>query len=179
MHCVIRDPHFCAERLNSSIFSTNKNKYANSLYHRCAHTHSQHLSHVCSSDEPVEFEELPVEVQDHKKITDHFKGLVVCRMNSRSSASGSGRSTRQLNINVMFGGPPALNMNKTPPLSHVAITPSVSFRSPPPRVLQAPRIARLSRSFSSTTGHSSGDYSSEHDNPKFVSPREQPLAREM
>jgi hypothetical protein len=94
-------------------------------------------------------------------------------MNSRNGASGSGRSTCQLNINVMFGGPPALNMNRTPPLSLVVVSPSVSFGSPPLRVPQAPRIARFSRSSSSTTGHYSGDFSFEHDDPEFVAPREQ------
>jgi hypothetical protein len=64
-------------------------------------------------------------------------------------------------------------MNRTPPLSHVAVTPSASFGSPPPRVPQAPRIARLSRSSSSTTGHSSGDSSSENDDRELVAPREQ------
>ena len=78
-------------------------------------------------------------------------------MNSSSGASGSGRSTRQFNINVMFSGPSALNINKTPPLSPVAITPFVSFGSPQPRVPQAPCIARLSRNSSSTTGHSNRD----------------------
>jgi hypothetical protein len=96
-------------------------------------------------------------------------------MNSRSGASGSGRSTRQLNINVMSGGPPALNMNGTPPLSPVAVSPSVSFGSPPPRVPQAPRIARLSKSSSSTTGRYSGDSSFEHDDPELVAPREQAI----
>ena len=94
-------------------------------------------------------------------------------MNSHSGASGSGRSTSQLNINFMFGGPPALNMNITPPLSPVVVTPSASFGSPAPRVPQAPHIARFSRSSSSTTGHSSGDYSSEHDDSELVVPREQ------
>ena len=27
------------------------------------------------TDEPVEFEKQPVEVQDHRKITDHFRGI--------------------------------------------------------------------------------------------------------
>ena len=96
-------------------------------------------------------------------------------MNSHSGASRSGRSTRQLNINVMFGGRPALNMNRTPSLSNVVVTPFVSCGSPPPIVLQLSRIARLSRSSSSTTGHSSGDSSFEHDDPKVVAPREQAL----
>ena len=30
------------------------------------------------TDEPVEFEKLPVEVQDCRKITDHFRGI--CRI---------------------------------------------------------------------------------------------------
>ena len=98
---------------------------------------------------------------------------MVCKMNSRIGASGSGRSTRQLNINVMFGGRPALNMNRTPSLSHVVVTPFVSCGSPPPIVLQLSRIARLSRSSSSTTGHSSGDSSFEHDDPELVAPRKQ------
>ena len=89
-------------------------------------------------------------------------------MNSHSGVSGSGRSTRQLNINVMFGGPHALNMNRTPSLSSVVVIPSVSFESPPPRVPQAPRIARHSRSSSYTSGHSSGDSNSEHDDHEFV-----------
>ena len=98
---------------------------------------------------------------------------MVCKMNSRSGASGSGRSTRQLNINVMFGGPPVLNMNSTSLLYPITITPCASFGSPPPRVPQTPRIARLSRSYSSTTGHSSGDSSFEHDDPELVAPRKQ------
>ena len=79
----------------------------------------------------------------------------------------------------MFGGPPALKVNRTPPLSPVVVTPSLNFGSPPPRVPQAPRIARLSRSSSSTNGQSSGDSSSEHDDPKLVAQGNKSLNREM
>ena len=94
-------------------------------------------------------------------------------MNSCSGASGLGRLTRQLNINVMFSGPPALNMNETPPLSPVAVTPPVNVGSPLPGVPEAPHIARISRSSNSTSGHSSGHSSSEHDDPELVGPMEQ------